>query len=247
MVPLFKIGIFCILSIGGWFYAAAQEIKVKRVELEHENIYLIYDLQDTTRGRVFTINVYSSKDNFINPLKHVSGDLGLEIPPGNNRRVVVNAKEEFGADFNEKLAFEVRAKVYVPFVRLEGFTPERKFKRLKHYDIHWSGGRPQNVLTFDLYRGAEKVHTFSGIANEGKYNLLFPAHIKPARNYHFEVTDSKNKDEIVKTGLFSIQRKLPLLLKIFPAVTAGVVGYLLMKPEEDCADCLDGFPTPPPD
>jgi hypothetical protein len=245
MAPLKTFGIVFIFGLLGRLHTVAQELNVKRIELEHENVYLIYDLQDTTRGRYYTINVYSSMDNFINPLKSISGDWGLEVLPGNNRKLVINAKEEFGADLNEKLAFELRAKVYIPFIRLEGFNHFQKFKRVKHYDVHWTGGRSRNILNFELYKGEKKIHTFSGIANQGKYSLLFPANTKPGKNYHFRITDSKNKDEIVITRTFAIRRKVPLIFKAVPAVTAGVVLYILLKPEEDCPECLDDFPGEP--
>jgi hypothetical protein len=244
MVPLKIFCIACIFCQLGQLRAVAQEINVKRIELEHEKVSLVYDLQDTTRGRHYTINVYSSRDNFINPLKNISGDWGLEVPPGNNHKIVFNVKEEFGADFNEKLAFELRGKVYVPFIRLDGFNHFRKFTRLKHYEIHWSGGRPQNVLNLGLYKGEKKVHVFPGIANEGQYSLFFPASTKPGKNYHFRITDSKNKDEIVNTGSFAIRRKVPLIFKLIPAAAAGSLLYILLKPEQDCAGCIADFPPP---
>lgn len=242
MVPLKIVTIAILFFLLAEFRAAAQEINIKRIELEHEKVYLIYDLQDTTRGRHYTVNLYSSKDNFINPLVNISGDWGLEVLPGNNRKIVINAKQEFGGDLNEKLAFELRGKVYIPFIRLDGFNAFQKFKRLKHYDLHWSGGRPQNILNFELYRGEKRVHTFSGIANEGKYSLLFPADTRPGKNYRFRITDSKNKDEIVNTSTFTIRRKIPLIYKAVPAVAAATALYLLVKPEEECPDCIPYFP-----
>jgi hypothetical protein len=223
----------------------AQEVSIRRVELENEKVYLYYDLADTTRGRVYSVNLYSSRDNFINPLQKLRGDFGIEIVPGNNKKIEVNAQEEFGASFEGKVAFELRAKVYIPFIRLDGFNGS-KFKRGKPYEIRWTGGRPQNVLNFDLYEGEQKINTFSNIPNAGKYNLVFPSDTKPGSKYRFRISDSKNKDEVVNTGEFSVTRKVSLAVKAIPAlVVVGGVMYLVLKPEpDDCPGCLEDFPLP---
>ncbi|MEX1240545.1 MAG: Ser-Thr-rich GPI-anchored membrane family protein [Cyclobacteriaceae bacterium] len=224
--------------------AYSQEITIKRIELEHEKVYLHYSLQDTTVNRYYTINLYTSRDNFLNPVQKIKGDVGIEVPPGNNRKIEVNVRDEFGPDFEGKLAFELRAKVYIPFIRITSFTEYKKFKRGKPYEIQWSGGRPQNVLNFDLFKGDQKVHTFPGIPNGGKYTMLFPMNTKPGDDYRFRISDSKNKDEVVNFGTFSIRRKVPLLFKVLPAAAIGGVSYILLQPEEECADCLPEFLLP---
>ena|SRR5882762_596961 len=223
----------------------AQDIIIKRVELENEKVYLFYNLIDSTRGRNYTVNLYSSRDNFINPLQKLQGDVGLEVVPGNDRKIEVNVKEEFGAAFEGKLAFELRAKVYIPFIRLDGFNDYKKFKRGKPYELHWSGGRPQNVLNFELYRGENKITAFTNIANAGKYNLVFPPDTKPGSNYRFRISDSKNRDEIVNTGAFTIARKFPLLLKALPVIAVGGALYFVTKPKPQCEGCLPDFSGPP--
>jgi hypothetical protein len=235
----FVIGIYLTAKPG-----SAQDVQIKRIELEQDKLYLYYSLSDTTRGRHYTVNLYSSRDNFINPIQHIRGDAGIEVLPGSNRKIEVNIKDEFGAEFDGKLAFELRAKVYIPFIRLHGFGDFKKFKRGKPYEIQWSGGRPQNVLNFDLYKGDQKVHTFSGIPNGGKYTILFPMDTKPANNYFFRISDSKNKDEVVNTVPFAVKRKVPILLKVIPVFAiAGVASYLT-RPKPECEGCLPNFPDP---
>ena len=146
-------GILSALAVVLSISAYSQEITIKRIELENENVYLHYSLQDTTLNRYYTINLYTSRDNFLNPLEKIKGDVGIEVPPGDDRKIKVNIKEEFGPEFEGKLAFELRARVYIPFIRITSFSEYKKFKRGKPYEIQWSGGRPQNVLNFDLYKG----------------------------------------------------------------------------------------------
>lgn len=222
-----------------------QDLSIKKIEVDGEKVYATYDLIDSTLERTYTINLYSSRDNFITPLKNIKGDWGLEVPTGSNKVIEWNAREELGADFNDKVSLELRAKVYVPFIRMDGFSDKQKFVRGRTYEILWRGGRPQNVLNFDLYKGETKVHTFSNIANEGKYSLIFPIRTKPGKDYHFRISDNKNRDEVVNTGTFRIAPKIPLAYKFIPVVGVGAVIYILKINQKDCDGCLPDFPGAP--
>jgi len=198
---------------------SAQDFSIKRVELAGEKVNIYYDLLDSVKGRTYTIELFSSKDNFISRLEKVSGDIGLEIKPGGNHKITWNAKDEFGATFEGKVGLEVRGRVYIPFVRLDGLN--KVFKRGKDYPLTWRGGTQQNILNFDLYKGSERIFPFSNRANVGQTTINIPTSVKPGKDYYFKITDSKNKDQIVNTGTFSIKRKTPLLLKVIPILAIG--------------------------
>lgn len=203
----------------------AQDFSIRKVEISGGNLVLHYELQDSVSNRLYTIYVYSSADNFVNPLVKVSGDVGLEVKPGGNRKIVWNLKEELAPDFNGDLAFEVRGKVYIPFIKLDGFDDYKKFKRGKTYKIIWTGGRGNSVLNMDLYRGDKKVDTYPNIANVGHYELAFDK-VKPGKNYRLKVSDSKNKDDVVNSGTFTISRKIPLVLQF---LTLGGVIFVVTQ------------------
>lgn len=206
--------------ITNFFFCGAQDFAITRVELgEGGVVNLFYDLKDTVASRRYTVEVFSSTDNYISRLEKVGGDMGLEVKPGLNHKIVWRAKEELGADFDGKIGLEVRGRIYIPFVRLEGM--HRTYKRGKEYPITWTGGTQQNILNFDLYQGDEKVFPFSNIANVGHTSITIPTSVKPGKNYHYKVTDSRNKDQIVNSKPFSIKRKMPLLLKTLPIVVVG--------------------------
>ncbi len=220
-----------------------QDINIKKIELENDKVYLVYDLIDSTQDRVYTIRLYSSHDNFISPLQKATGDLGLEVRPGINRQIEINLMEEYSSDFEGKVAFELRANAYMPFIRLDHFNEYKKFKRGKPYEIHWYGGRPQNVLNFDLYKGDTKIQTFANIANRGSYVIIFPPDTKPGKNYWFKISDPHNRDEIVNTKVFAITSKIPLMYKIVPLVIVGTLAYFLLKPKEETTGYLPEFPN----
>jgi DNA-binding CsgD family transcriptional regulator len=199
----------------------AQLFTIKRIELLDQKVVLHYDLTDSVRGRSFTIAAYRSNDNFLNPLQHATGDIGLEVQPGNNKKIMWDAKTELGENFSGGISLEIRGKVYIPFVRFAGFDEYKSIKRLRPYDITWNGGTSQNVLNFDLLKGERKIMTFPNIANVGHYKLTLPRNIKPGKDYRFRVSDTKNKDEVVYTGKFIVKRKIPLLVKIVPVLALG--------------------------
>lgn len=229
---------FCFLSALSY----AQNFTIIKAERQGDNLIVYYDLLDSITNRTYTINVYNSLDNFINPLTKISGDLGLEVKPGGNRKIVWRAKEELGAEFTGDLSLEVRGKIYIPFVKLDGFDDYKKFKRQRDYKITWTGGRGNSVLNFDLYRGEKKITTFPNIANVGQYTLKFDANVRPGSNYKLKVSDAKNKDDVIWTDKFRIKRKTPLLIKIIPFVAIGAVASTLLG-ETTNNDIIDP-PTP---
>lgn len=217
----------------------SQQFTIKRVEVAGDKINIYYDLLDDIQQRAYTIALYSSRDNFISTLEKVTGDIGLEVKPGGNRKIVWNAKEELGADFEGKIGLEVRGRVYIPFVRLDGLN--KSFKRDRPYEITWTGGTQQNILNFDLYKGDNKVTTFPNIANVGHYTLTMPTSVKPGKGYKFKITDTRNKDQIVYSVPFSVNRKIPLLFKAVPIAALGGVIYLLTSGDKGPQE----IPSPP--
>ena len=93
---LFSVALLTSLTV------MSQTFSIKRLEVAGDKINLYYDLVDTVSSRTYTIALYSSHDNFVLPVQKASGDLGLEVKPGRNRKIVWNAKEELGAAFNGK-------------------------------------------------------------------------------------------------------------------------------------------------
>lgn len=209
--------IFLLMALTG----QAQQFTIRRLELHDQQLIVHYDMIDTVVNRSYTLSVYSSYDNFLNPLQKIVGDIGMEVKPGMGRSFVWDAKSELGANFTGSVRLEIRGKLYIPFVHFGGFEEYKVLKRGKRYQLTWSGGTEQNVLNFDLYNGYQKVTTFANIANVGHHKLTLPIDTKPGKNYRLRISDTKNKDEVVYTGTFAVKRKVPLLAKILPILALG--------------------------
>lgn len=204
----------------------AQSVNITNIEFNDNKVHVTYDLEDSIVGRYYSIRLYSSEDNFLNPLEQGKGEIGMEIKPGTGKKITWDARKELGSGFKGKVSLELRGRVFVPFINMEGFEDIQTIKRKRDYNIVWTGGRPQNILNFNLYKGEQKVQTFANIANVGHYKMQLPVHTKPGKDYRFVIADTKNKDEVVRTGQFRVKRKVPLILKIVPAaILSGAIFY----------------------
>lgn len=223
----------------------AQSVKITNIEFTDNQVHVTYDLEDSIVGRYYSIRLYSSEDNFLNPLEQGIGEIGMEIKPGSNKKITWDAKKELGSSFNGKVALELRGRVFVPFINMEGFEDIQTMKRKRDYNIIWTGGRPQNILNFNLYKGEQKVQTFANIANVGHYKMQLPAHTKPGKDYRFVIADTKNKDEVVRTAEFRVKRKVPLVLKIVPAaILSGAIIYFAGQSPSSSAPTEFSIPDP---
>lgn len=209
-------------------YLFGQEIDITNVKLVGDAVEVHYNLVDERVDRSYSINLYTSSDNFIQPMTSVSGDVGIDIPVGENKVLIWDAKKDLGDSFNGSVALEVKGNYYVPFITIEGFQKGQEFKRTKHQEIVWSGGRGDNILNFELYRGENLVKTFEERPNNGNTKLTFPRGIKPGGDYRLKISDTKNRDEAVFTDTFVIKRKYPLGAQLGVVFILGAgVGYLI--------------------
>jgi hypothetical protein len=188
------VGLVSILAFGVTY---AQQIKMTSIELDEGDVYINYSLSDENPDRKYTLRLYSSLDNYISPLEQVEGDIGVDIPQGQNRRIVWHAKEELGDFFSDKVALELKGSVYIPFVSLNEFEENKIVKRTQSFQVNWAGGRGDNVLLFELYKGDKKVHVFEEKPNVGNTSLTIPRKVKPGKGYRLKISDQNNQDEIV--------------------------------------------------
>src|SRR5260221_12395412 len=49
-----------------------QEISIKNIELDGDHVFISYSLIDSTLGRKYTVNLFSSKDNFATHLRKLN-------------------------------------------------------------------------------------------------------------------------------------------------------------------------------
>ncbi|SMG25252.1 hypothetical protein SAMN05661096_01543 [Marivirga sericea] len=205
----------------------SQRIEIERMFFKDSKVHVLYNLLDDSLGRAYQVRLYCSKNNYASPLKEVKGAVGIDLYPGGNKELIWDPFAEYGVNFNDKIALEVRGRVYIPFVRLDDFNYE-SLKRGKEYLLRWSGGSSSTILDIDLYKGDVKIETFPDVANVGSYDLILPKNTKPGEGYRLRISDQENIDDIVFSRVFEVKRKIPLIFQIAPLAIAGGGVYFLI-------------------
>lgn len=207
-------------SINVW----AQEIKIEKINIINDQIAINYEIDDSNPNNEYWVKVYSSKDNFSTPLTRLSGDVGQEVKPG--KKIAKWSINEEYADYSGPLQFEIRASVYIPFVRLRDNTIKESYKKGKQFELTWRPGNT-NPVHIELFKDNKRLQGELNHPNDGKYSTVFSKDLNPGKGYKIKITDSKQPDQFIFTESFSIKRKIPLLLQVIPAVViVGVVTQL---------------------
>jgi hypothetical protein len=237
MTRLLLLGQLVLLPL----FASAQSIIIKRVQLAGEKIIVLYELEDSNPNNEYLLNLYSSKDNFATAVTNVTGDVGMDIKPGTEKKMEWNIVKEYGG-YKGKLSLEIRGKVYIPLVRLKNFDPGATYRRGKNYTITWKAGN-SNPVNIELYKGGQRITGEVNHPNNGSYELFIPPHAKPGGDYKIKFSDARSPDDVVFTQPFNVKAKYPLLVKIVPVViVAAVVVVLVTKKKPATGD--NGGQTP---
>jgi hypothetical protein len=205
-----------ILAVLIWMIplaVAAQKISLSRIDVEKDKLVVYFALDDTNPNHNYQVSLFSSKDNFATPLTKVTGDVGTEVKPGSEKKIEWNMVQELGV-FKGELAIEVRAGVFVPFVKLTNFDTEKKYKRGKAYPLLWSSGNMGGQIDIDLYDGQSRVNGDRNVPNTGKYEFAIAGSVKPGSGYRLKFTNTRNRDEYIYSQPFRIVPKIPLALKV---------------------------------
>ncbi|MBI1769597.1 MAG: hypothetical protein HYR67_14610 [Bacteroidetes bacterium] len=208
------------LVLFGSLAGQAQKLENLKAIAQGEKIIITYDLSETFAGDRCDIQLYSSHNNFSMPLQHVSGDIGRGLPAGKGKRIEWEAKIELG-NYQGELSFEVRAEVIGLLTFKNGIT---NAKRGKTVSIVWRGGSKNENVKVELLKDGVLQSGVATTTNIGNYQWNVPLKQKTGGGYQIRLVNGK---EMITTDFFSVRHKIPTLLKILPAVAAGVVVGLL--------------------
>jgi hypothetical protein len=207
------------------FSMQAQSVAIKKIEVAGDEIVVYYDLDDSNPANEYQLSLYASRDNYSSALTKVTGDIGNEVKPGTDKKVRWNAREELG-NYKGRLALEIRGKVYLPFVKLQGFDADKSYKRGKSYNLNWKSGNT-NPIHIEVYKGGQRIAGEMNQPNNGNHTFYLPAGVKPGSDYRIKISDAKQSDEVLFTPTFKVKPKIPFLFKILPvAALAGGLVFL---------------------
>ncbi|MFM9840458.1 MAG: Ser-Thr-rich GPI-anchored membrane family protein [Cyclobacteriaceae bacterium] len=219
LLILATIFIGCACSYG-------QSVDIDWIELAGDKVVVHYNLDDANPTRQYLVNLFSSKDNFTSPLMRVTGDVGTEVNSGADRKITWDVTKELG-EFKGNLSFEVRGRIFVPFVRLTDFDEGKVFKRGKNYPITWSSGNKGGQVNIELYNDRqERVWGESNLPNSERFDWYVPS-VSKGSGYRLKFTNTKDRNEIQYSQPFAIKPKVPMLLKAVAIAAAGGGIFIL--------------------
>lgn len=226
-----------------------QKLSMDRIELVRDKIVVHYSLEDVNPNHQYQVDLYSSKDNFAVPLTKVKGDVGSEVKPGKEHTIEWSIVLEIG-NYVGDLSVEVRARVYVPFVKINGFKEGSVYKRGRSYPLLWTSGNMGGQVDVELYNGQSRVGGDRNVPNTGKYEYAIPGSVKPGKEYRLKFTNTRNRDEFVYSPVFRITPKIPFVIKVGGALAIlGGVAFLAGSSGgeggSDSAKNLPSFPGLP--
>lgn len=236
-IPLLSVMLFASSDL------EAQVFAIKKIDQASSEVTIFYDLEDTGQPTPYFIQVFSSTNNFTNPLVNVRGDVGIGIVAGINRKIIWNMRSDLGDSFIGDIQLEVRGKVYVPFIRLNQLGHNNTIKRAVKTKLAWTGETNNKELVFDLYLNSERIQSIPSIPNNGNATISLSSKVKAGHGYYFKVSEVGNPEHVIQTDVFAIKKRFPLIVKLAPAAVVAVVIILLL-PDKPGASV--GSPLPPP-
>lgn len=220
-----------------------QRLDIDWIEVIGNKVKVHYLLEDPNPNHQYLINLFSSQDNFTSALSKVTGDVGTEIRPGKEKMIIWDITNELPS-FKGNLTFEIRGRVFVPFVKLTQFESGKIYKRGKNYPLNWTSGNLSGQVNIELFKGQERIPVENNVPNVGKYQWHLISGLKKGNDYRLKFTNSKDRNDFIYSDPFSIKPKMPLMLKVLGLTSigagiffvAGVTGESSIPVEEPLPD-----------
>ena len=236
---LICLGPFSALSV------QAQLVQNVRANFDGERVQIIYDLNSADPGGKFKVALYSSHDNYAQPLTLLTGDVGDEVAPGKDRKVLWFAKNILPPDFDQEITFKIRVTLAEP-VRLS-LKPLGKmvFKRGTSLQLEWVGGTATDQVNIELLKdGQVQGKIAEKIVNVHQYRWSLPRKLKTGEGYAIRISNPNRSSEITTTQMFNVKPRLPLLVKLLPLAIGAAVYLMIPDPPPPPPPGLEDLPGP---
>lgn len=252
---------FTILLIPFLSYcASAQNLSNVTASLQGTKIIINYDLEAPVASFLYQVEVYSSLDQYKEPLKGVSGDVGNKVASGKGKKVEWQADKDISA-YDGEVDFKLKTQLtFAPWLILNP-SGEKSFKRGKASEILWTGyANGAKKVNVELQRNGQAISSTDAINNSGKMEFNFPKNLKTGDGYQIKIVNNVNANDQAISKEFKIKRKLPLVVKFLPIVILGGVAAAVLgggqksespsqppatPPDTNGGGTNDNLPAPP--
>lgn len=218
---MFK-NLFTILFLLVCSISVAQKVSVVKTDFEAEKVTIYYDLEGDAEGQLFEVSLLSSANSFSTPLVFVEGEVGKNIKVGKGKKIVWNAAKELML-YKGNITFEIKAILTHSPLSLNAPVSGQSLKRGKTYPIAWTGGAGATPK-IELYKGGSPILNIPYSGSNNMADLTIPQKTKPGSDYSIKLTTVTGS---VSTNV-KIKRKIPLGLKVAPAVLLGGVAIVVL-------------------
>jgi hypothetical protein len=215
MVKWLAVFLFSLVNI----IAVGQTVENIRTRKDEGKIIIVYDLVDFESGDRAFVKVYSSLDNFENPLTNASGDIGY-VAPGPNKRIDWVVPNEVIYNF-ESISYQFKSEVVIGWKIL---TPSGNgVKRGTVNNITWKGGKAEDNIKIKLVTPLQVSIDLEQQKNTGTYEWSTSKNLAVGKGYTLQITGSDNVPLVEKR--FAVKRRITPLIYGVPVV--GVLVLLI--------------------
>ena len=218
MLRVVIITLFCF----GWLYCTGQKIQNLNASFLDGKAIVTYDVIGTKANQTYTIDLYSSHNNFASPLKNVTGDVGKNIKAGTGKKIIWDAASEL-TEFSGDISFKIKGELIPLPLTLLSPISGTSAKRGKPIKILWEGGKYDQVVHFELLKGNDRVIDIGETKNTGEFVWGIPKKLSKA---YYTIRISSGQ-ETKQSGLFKVKSRTPLIVKILPLLAAGGAAVVL--------------------
>lgn len=119
------------------------------------------------------------------------------------------------------------------------------YKRGKSYQVVWRGSSNDKPIKLELFKDGKRVGTISERVLGSGFDWMIPVGTDIGNDYQIKIINFNNPDNAMYSQEFTIKRRVPLLLKIFPLAGIAAAGYLVLSgSDENQPEILPGPPGP---
>jgi hypothetical protein len=198
----------------------SQTIENLTYKVEGNQIRISYDLIGDA-GELYEVTIYSSADNFTDPITSANGDIGPDVSPGRGKVVMWDAKSDLG-EYRGSLSLNVKAEL-ITFVNFKSIAEGQKIKKGTNFEILWEGG-PQGNIKLELYNGTTKVSDLGETINSGKYTWALSKSAESGKTFRIRASSG---ERAAFSPQFKISGKMPIWMIAAPVVVVGGVAAIV--------------------
>lgn len=202
---------------------------------DNDKIIIFYDLIDVEPGYRASVKLYSSLNNFAQPINKISGDIS-NVLPGPNRRIVWIIDEDYSTEINA-IKFKLEGEVYPKF-EMYPINSNNELIRGRKHKIFWQGGITEKKINLELIYPTQDTIYVVNIKNTGSYTWSTPKNIKTGGGYKIRLI---NDGIITEQNLYIKRRKSWIWLSI---PIAGIIYYLASEKSDSNPSDLPNAPLP---